>query len=53
MVDSNKINSCSVNIEQKRAILRAMSQEVTFIWGPPGTGKTKTLSVILNALIKV
>lgn len=40
------------NTEQKIAILRSLTQEVTFIWGPPGTGKTKTLSVILNQLIR-
>ncbi len=41
----------SPNIEQQLAIRRATSQEVTFIWGPPGTGKTKTLGSILAALI--
>jgi hypothetical protein len=39
------------NTEQKIAILKSMSQEVTFIWGPPGTGKTKTLGSVLNAMI--
>jgi len=41
----------SPNVEQQRAIRKSMSQEVTFIWGPPGTGKTKTLCSILNILI--
>lgn len=50
-IADQKIDDHNVNIEQKRAILRSMSQEVTFIWGPPGTGKTKTLSLVLNALI--
>ncbi|MCJ7632552.1 AAA family ATPase, partial [Candidatus Bathyarchaeota archaeon] len=40
------------NTEQKMGILTALSQEVTYIWGPPGTGKTKTLATILNLLIK-
>jgi vacuolar-type H+-ATPase subunit D/Vma8 len=40
------------NIEQERAIRTSMSQEVTFIWGPPGTGKTKTLTSILKNLIQ-
>ena len=50
-IELNKIDGYNVNIEQKRAILRSMSQEVSFIWGPPGTGKTKTLSILLNTLI--
>jgi len=41
----------SPNVEQQRAIRKSMSQEVTFIWGPPGTGKTKTLCSILTILI--
>jgi len=40
------------NTEQQIAILRSLTQEVTFIWGPPGTGKTKTLGIILNQLIQ-
>jgi len=40
------------NTEQQIAILKSLTQEVTFIWGPPGTGKTKTLGIILNHLIK-
>jgi superfamily I DNA and/or RNA helicase len=42
----------NLNVEQQLALCKSMSQEVTFIWGPPGTGKTKTLSSILNILIK-
>ena len=42
----------SPNVEQQRAIRKSMSQEVTFIWGPPGTGKTKTLCSILGILIE-
>ena len=40
------------NGEQQVAILSSLTHEVTFIWGPPGTGKTKTLGIILNQLIK-
>ena len=39
------------NVEQQIAIQNSLTQEVTFIWGPPGTGKTKTLSIILTELI--
>lgn len=40
-----------LNAEQRSAVDKSIQQEVTFIWGPPGTGKTRTLSVILNSLI--
>ena len=31
---------------QNQAFNRAISEKITFIWGPPGTGKTETLSNI-------
>lgn len=40
------------NQEQMAAIKNVFSEEITFIWGPPGTGKTKTLGIILNELLK-
>lgn len=40
------------NNYQIDAITRSLSQELTFIWGPPGTGKTKTLSIILSQLVQ-
>jgi superfamily I DNA and/or RNA helicase len=49
--NEQKTLAFSPNVEQQRAIRKSMSQEVTFIWGPPGTGKTKTLGSILNILI--
>ncbi len=41
-----------LNVDQKIAVSKALTQEITYIWGPPGTGKTKTLSTILNNLIR-
>ncbi len=38
------------NPAQLSAIQNALSFPVSFIWGPPGTGKTKTLSMIMYAL---
>lgn len=40
------------NHEQREAIKKSLSQDLTFIWGPPGTGKTQTLSIILDQLIQ-
>ncbi|UCH85054.1 MAG: AAA family ATPase, partial [Candidatus Latescibacterota bacterium] len=40
-----------LNASQQRAIERALSQQVTFVWGPPGTGKTKTLAALAANLV--
>ena len=37
---------------QENAIKMAKSQPITFIWGPPGTGKTQTLANITLNFIK-
>ena len=36
----------SIKCGQNQAFNRATSEEITFIWGPPGTGKTETLANI-------
>ena len=37
---------------QKAAVSSALGRNVTFIWGPPGTGKTMTIGNIGNELFK-
>lgn len=37
---------------QENAVKMAQSQPITFLWGPPGTGKTQTLAEIAIAHIK-
>jgi superfamily I DNA and/or RNA helicase len=45
--------ACSnLNTSQRHGIEKALSQKVTFFWGPPGTGKTKTMSALAASLIK-
>lgn len=39
-----------LNPVQKEAVEKALTQSVTYIWGPPGTGKTKTLAAIAHVL---
>lgn len=38
-----------LNREQLNALRRSLGSDTTFIWGPPGTGKTKTLARIVEA----
>ncbi len=40
-----------LNTHQWQAIQTILSQPVTFIWGPPGTGKTKTLGSAVHQLL--
>jgi DNA polymerase III delta prime subunit len=40
----------TLNGKQKLAIGVALANEVTYLWGPPGTGKTKTLSLLIKEL---
>ena len=37
--------------DQQEAIRKALASDVSFIWGPPGTGKTTTISFLLAALV--
>jgi uncharacterized small protein (DUF1192 family) len=38
--------------QQRRVIEQACGSSVTFIWGPPGTGKTYTIAYLVTALIE-
>lgn len=43
----NRINEFGrINLGQSYALRRASEEPITFIWGPPGTGKTTTLARI-------
>ncbi|TET09717.1 MAG: hypothetical protein E3J83_01790 [Candidatus Atribacteria bacterium] len=48
----NSISNLDLNLSQKNTIEKALSQKITFIWGPPGTGKTKTMGALAASLIK-
>lgn len=46
------VDDGSLNISQAEAVQKSLDQAVSFIWGPPGTGKTSTLGyIIANALM--
>jgi hypothetical protein len=42
----------TLNASQNDALAAAMKHPMTLIWGPPGTGKTHTIVVILSQLLE-
>ena len=44
--------SAGLDKSQFKALARALGSEVTFLWGPPGTGKTFTLARIVEAFYR-
>jgi KaiC/GvpD/RAD55 family RecA-like ATPase/predicted RNA-binding Zn-ribbon protein involved in translation (DUF1610 family) len=42
----------ALNQEQRQAVRRALGSTATFIWGPPGTGKTTTLARVVEAFYR-
>jgi hypothetical protein len=41
-----------VNDQQADAVASALGRDTTFIWGPPGTGKTRTIGKIGEQLVR-
>lgn len=52
-LERNIIDIDELNKEQKIAVGKSLSNKVTYIWGPPGTGKTKTLGVLIKNLFNL
>lgn len=42
-----------LNEGQTAAVHRALSSELSYIWGPPGTGKTRTLARVAEAFFRL
>jgi len=40
------------NADQQEAVRKALGSEISFLWGPPGTGKTDTIGFLAAALLK-
>jgi Cdc6-like AAA superfamily ATPase len=51
-VDLPVVRDATLNASQNDALTAAMKHSVTLIWGPPGTGKTHTIIVILCQLLR-
>ena len=41
-----------LNASQNRSLVKALQNVLTLIWGPPGTGKTQTIVMILMELLQ-
>lgn len=41
-----------MNDEKRKVIRRALGSEITYVWGPPGTGKTTTLARIVEGFYR-
>lgn len=39
------------NSSQRKALAVAAGSDITFVWGPPGTGKTSTLGLMVDAFL--
>lgn len=52
-VPIQRVLLADLNEAQTKAVRDALSSAISYIWGPPGTGKTKTLSAVIQALFAV
>ncbi|WP_018686415.1 AAA domain-containing protein [Actinokineospora enzanensis] len=41
-----------LNLSQQSAVARALAGDITFIWGPPGTGKTDVVARIVEGSLR-
>ena len=46
------IAKVSLNESQLEAVTKMFENDVTFLWGPPGTGKTTTIATAIREMIK-
>ena len=51
LADKNTDNISSIKRGQDMAILHAQNEDITVIWGPPGTGKTYTMAQMTKQFV--
>ncbi|BBH71836.1 hypothetical protein ACTI_85210 [Actinoplanes sp. OR16] len=47
-----KHEASMLSLAQRDAVKRCLTPEVTWLWGPPGTGKTTTIGAFVDVLIE-
>ena len=47
------IVSGELNSDQHEFIMKALGHDISFLWGPPGTGKTKCLSSLISVFYDI
>jgi superfamily II DNA or RNA helicase len=50
--ESKSILEKNLHEDQLKALQSALGRDLTFIWGPPGTGKTHTIGTITEYLYR-
>lgn len=45
------VGSANLNEKQRDAVRRAIGSTVSYVWGPPGTGKTRTVGHVIASLL--
>ncbi len=50
--ERDRIIDDALNDKQREAVESALGRDTTFIWGPPGTGKTKTIGAIGGHMVE-
>jgi hypothetical protein len=48
----SEVEATDLNPAQQKALQRSLTTAITYIWGPPGCGKTKTLGEIVRAVFE-
>ena len=53
-IDHNvSVTSSDLNADQYDFIQKALGHDISYLWGPPGTGKTKCLGALVTALYDI
>src|SRR5262249_59093829 len=48
--ETEQFDHAILNAGQREAVGSALGRDLTFVWGPPGTGKTRTLGTLATEL---